>query len=296
MVRGSRLDYPIVLGQLFALRLPFVWSVGALLLGGALLLTACGGKASGSSPASTQTHACAYAGKSHADGDSFPSTDGCNTCSCNDGEVSCTLIGCDPGPSPTGPPVSCEQVDVFYQQLLDENKSCDPHEFEPCSFRVSTGLGCGCDTFVNPDNWDTARAGAFATHYQSLACGSGPCGMCPPSPLRGKCTVMGRCEDTSEPKPGPGCKVNGVSYSDGSSGIPDPVSCNVCSCNAGQLSCTEKDCPQPCPAGTVLAVSCAQCRAAGACELIEHACYPTCTDTCADGVCINGACVPGMCD
>lgn len=237
-----------------------------------------------------------YGGQSHADGDTFPSTDGCNSCVCDDGETICTLIGCDLGPSPTEPPLSCEQVDVFYKQLLAESKPCDPHDPDPCSYRVSSGLGCGCDTFVNPELWDTAQANAFTTHAQILDCGSGPCGLCPPSPLRGRCTLMHGCEDTTEPKPGPGCKVDGVVYSDGAAGIPDPISCNVCSCNAGQLSCTEQNCPRPCPAGSVLASRCAQCRAADACEVVEHACFPACTDTCAEGVCTDGVCLTGMCD
>lgn len=292
---GPRLDYTIVLAQLFALRLPFGLLVGALLLGGAVSLPACGGKASGGSPASTQPRACTYAGQSHANGDSFPSTNGCNTCACDDGEVTCTLKGCDPDPSPE-PPISCEQVDVFYQQLLAESKVCDPHDPDPCSYRVKSGLGCGCDTFVNPERWDAAQASAFATHYRSFDCGSGvACGECAPSPLRGRCTLQHGCEDTTEPKPGPGCKVNGVVYPDGAAGIPDPISCNACSCNAGQLSCTEENCPRPCPTGTVLSTSCAQCGPTDACEVVEHACFPSCTATCAEGVCFHGACLTGMC-
>jgi hypothetical protein len=40
---------------------------------------------------------CKYAGRSYRVGESFPSTDGCNSCSCTDrGEVACTLIACLP--------------------------------------------------------------------------------------------------------------------------------------------------------------------------------------------------------
>jgi hypothetical protein len=39
---------------------------------------------------------CTYDGESYATGDSFPSTDGCNTCSCTeDGTVACTAMGCE---------------------------------------------------------------------------------------------------------------------------------------------------------------------------------------------------------
>lgn len=40
---------------------------------------------------------CTYDGKVYKTGDSFPSTDGCNTCGCAaDGSVACTLIACAP--------------------------------------------------------------------------------------------------------------------------------------------------------------------------------------------------------
>lgn len=44
-------------------------------------------------------NACVYAGKTVASGSSFPSTDGCNTCSCAAGRVACTLKACPP-PAP----------------------------------------------------------------------------------------------------------------------------------------------------------------------------------------------------
>lgn len=273
----------------------------SLLLVGVLSLGACGGKSAGHSPGGDPPSpmpslGCAYEGKTYADGDSFRAMDGCNSCSCEDGRVACTEIGCDPDPGPTQPPISCEQVGVFYEQLLEDAKRCDPHESESCSYRVSTGLGCGCDTFVNPQNWNKDLAAAYASHYQSLGCGSGiACGMCAQPPVGGQCTMQGRCADAAELKAGPGCKVGGVVYADGSSDIPDPVSCNLCSCNAGQLACTDKACPKPCPAGTKLATSCAQCGPTDACQVVEHACYPACTDSCATGACIDGACLTGIC-
>ena len=37
---------------------------------------------------------CFYQGKKYSSGEGFPAEDGCNSCSCYNGEVSCTLIGC----------------------------------------------------------------------------------------------------------------------------------------------------------------------------------------------------------
>jgi hypothetical protein len=45
---------------------------------------------------------CSYGGKRYAVGDSFPATDGCNTCSCGaNGSVGCTKKAC-PAPDPKG--------------------------------------------------------------------------------------------------------------------------------------------------------------------------------------------------
>lgn len=38
---------------------------------------------------------CTYNNKTYRSGEGFPSTDGCNSCSCNDGEVACTLMACE---------------------------------------------------------------------------------------------------------------------------------------------------------------------------------------------------------
>lgn len=38
--------------------------------------------------------ACTYNEQNYADGESFGSTDGCNTCQCENGSVNCTLMNC----------------------------------------------------------------------------------------------------------------------------------------------------------------------------------------------------------
>ena len=37
---------------------------------------------------------CIYEGKSYKSDEGFPAGDGCNSCSCYDGEVSCTMMAC----------------------------------------------------------------------------------------------------------------------------------------------------------------------------------------------------------
>jgi hypothetical protein len=74
--------------------------------------------------------------------------------------------------------------------------------------------------------------------------------------------------------------------------VPDLDGCNTCTCSDGALSaCTKVGCPNTCPTGTARGTQCAQCGPADACETVETACLPTCTDTCeSGGVCSNGLC------
>jgi hypothetical protein len=39
---------------------------------------------------------CVYEGKKYKDGDSFPASDGCNSCGCQQGRVMCTMMACIP--------------------------------------------------------------------------------------------------------------------------------------------------------------------------------------------------------
>jgi len=90
--------------------------------------------------------------------------------------------------------------------------------------------------------------------------------------------------------------VDGRIYADGEDGIPDPVSCNQCTCQDGQLLCTEIACPEPCPEGNGYGTECSQCGPADECLVVRHACFPSCVDECEGGrACSNGVCVTGLC-
>ncbi len=52
------------------------------------------------------TQRCEYNGWAYADGESFPSSDGCNTCSCSNGDVVCTEMACINSPANSSP--ACE--------------------------------------------------------------------------------------------------------------------------------------------------------------------------------------------
>lgn len=294
-----------------------------------LWLAACGGKSSGhaGSGGSTQT-GCDYGGVHYPSGAAVPAN-GCGSCTCRDDQLVCSSL-CKPAPclyegqsyqageqfvdqagdqctcqsdgsvvcaeQPMPIPLpSCQDVDSFYANLISEARSCDPAGREQCTLRVPSGLPCGCDTFVNAQNYDSNLAQAFMSHHMAEMCDAGvSCEPCPaPAPALGRCDSSGQCVDVVSA--GIGCKVDGIVYPSGAGKIPDPTSCNQCSCDNGKLACTEIACDKPCPAGTQLATSCAACGPTDACLVVEYACRPTCTDTCAGGSCINGACITGQC-
>jgi hypothetical protein len=50
---------------------------------------------------------CEYNGWAYADGESFPSSDGCNTCICSNGETVCTEMACTEEDSTCTPEEEC---------------------------------------------------------------------------------------------------------------------------------------------------------------------------------------------
>jgi hypothetical protein len=49
------------------------------------------------------TSKCIYNGITYLQGESFKSEDGCNSCSCYNGKIACTLMACGIYPEPTSP-------------------------------------------------------------------------------------------------------------------------------------------------------------------------------------------------
>jgi hypothetical protein len=166
-----------------------------------------------------------------------------------------------------------------------------------CTVVGADALPCGCNVYVNPANAAAlAQLKGFAADYEQNACGAGvACAPCAPT-LGASCSPAGSCEETPRPG-GRGCKVAGVDYPDGATGIPDPVSCNQCSCQDGSLACTKIACPMPCPAGSTFGQQCAACGPTDACQVVEFGCFPSCVDGCAaaGSRCLSGICVSSFC-
>lgn len=80
---------------------------------------------------------CIQGRDSHAVGDSFPSADGCNTCSCTESGVACTKKAC-----------ACDPAREQHRQY----KLKDPNECKVAFFQCPVGAkpffndcGCGCE-------------------------------------------------------------------------------------------------------------------------------------------------------
>ena len=232
----------------------------------------------GGSSGGTSSGSCDYLGKSYPAGSTFPASDGCNACSCQtSGAVYCTARACAN---------DCSAVGAEYAGVLERAKACDPSQTGQCTAVALDNLPCGCTTPVNAENSE-ALAQLTSMRMQADASCSAVCPPCAP-PRPGTCTAAGSCEEAPL-RPSASCKVGGIVYPSGTTGIQDPTSCNKCSCEDGQLSCTEIGCPTPCPAGTQFGSQCAQCGPTDACQVFEYACLPLCTDSC-PGVCSNGIC------
>jgi hypothetical protein len=191
----------------------------------------------------------------------------------------------------------CIGLSQAYAEAVDAATACDPTiDSVQCTERVDVGLACSCPSFVNPLNAtaiDTMKT--IAEKSAATMCFGGvTCGACA-EPSFGRC-ANGHCE-TVYGNGGKSCKVGGKLYADGEGNIPDPTSCNTCSCVDGDLACTEIGCPVPCPDGQSYGKQCAECGPTDACLTVEHGCFPTCQDGCAQAgaLCVNGVCITGVC-
>jgi hypothetical protein len=115
---------------------------------------------------------CEYAGETYRIGDRFPSTDGCNSCSCTHSGISCTALACVPNdalfdadPAYCGPTNGCP-VGPACGSIC-----CGPGE------RCTNGVcQCGTGAACTSGNRCEAAGPVGQDGCGSVCCGaSGPC-------------------------------------------------------------------------------------------------------------------------
>lgn len=184
---------------------------------------------------------CSYDGHMYKVGESFKDTDGCNTCSCTEMGVACTLIAC------VG---SCKDGDKVYFEgqrfpasdgcntctcgsdgsIACTEKACS----NPCSDPMAGDLVPPRDLPL-PQNCGVCNYGGQTYREgESFAAVDG-CNMC-------RCGAGGSVGCTKIGCPsGMTCEFNGKIYKVGDS-FPDELNCNSCSCTSTGVACTARYC------------------------------------------------------
>ncbi len=254
---------------------------------------------------------CLYEGLRYAIGERFPDADGCNTCTCEDGGgVSCTERACAPMPDPTPDPGPGEQdggTPTDPDPTLDAGTEPVGCTVDGTSYAVGESFDAadGCNTCTCSGDGQVA-----CTERACVPLDAGTPALCELPFDVGECdnvlpvfyfnTASGQCEPiiyggcggnenrfdnrescvaTCGGSTGVSCLVDGTTYASGD-GVPDPFSCNQCSCGSdGSVDgCTEIACPEPCPQGSAPGIACNACGPADECLTLETGCLPACTE------------------
>ncbi len=113
---------------------------------------------------------CEYMGRTYAHGERFPAGDGCNGCSCDDGQVACTLIACLDGGMPDAPTActpngTCTTGPACGLTCCAQGERCENGVCR-CGPNPACGAGDTCEAAgpIGPDGCGAVCCGA-----------SGPC-------------------------------------------------------------------------------------------------------------------------
>ena len=190
---------------------------------------------------------CTYEGKTYKAGETFPSSDGCNTCSCNaSGETSCTLRDCIQ---------TCggleEKVCTGEKVCVLQSGSCNAHAEGLCKEKQTcpdvAAPVCGCDGKTYDNSCIAEQAGVQLKS-------TGPC------PKR-SCIHEGKTLQHGESKLNNGsceectcddgkltcqpdqctCLVDGKAIKNGEE-VTLKDGCETCVCDSGELSCHKACC------------------------------------------------------
>lgn len=242
-------------------------------------------------------------GKVLADGQSAPSPDGCNTCTCNKGELLCSQSPClvdtceDEVCYPAGSCLSDGNLVLPDETIMAPDGcntcSCSSGKLE-CT---SNACGTGCfapEPFDDLDCTDGEKVEIHWHHARAGYCRAKEVTRCNRALMDGYFRSSEECDAACPNDTGLGCVVGGELYAHGSA-IKDPFSCNSCWChNGGTGECTQGGCSTPCPEGTAPGRQCGMCGQDGRCQAIETTCLPVCGVD-GDAPCASGGCIDGLC-
>ncbi|XP_054985230.1 kielin/chordin-like protein [Sorex araneus] len=278
---------------------------------------------------------CEYEGQLHEEGASFWSgSNPCLQCSCLKSRVHCVPVTCPPSACsepvlkpghccPTCPAPGCSQGDSHVEhgqewtvpgdpcqicRCLEGQVQCGQRECAslcPYPARPLPGTCCPvCDgCFLNGREYhsgETVGSGEPCSHCRcangSVQCQPLPC---PPVACRHPGRVSGQCCPGCD-----GCEFQGLQYGSGETfHLQEQGRCIQCSCQAGEVSCEEQDCPvAPCTPSDSGLPLCQACVLDGE-EFPEGVQWephgqPCTTCSCRDGVPSCGAvlCTPPACE
>lgn len=235
---------------------------------------------------------CAYGGKTYKVGESFPSTDGCNSCACTAEGVACTLKACDPGvsagcsyggtvhkfgatfPSTDG----CNECTCTEAGVACTKKACLPPPVPEGECRKT---GCSGHICADRDQPSTCEWREEYACYREAECKrqmDGRCGFTATDTLK---ACLAKTAKT--------CVQDGKTYPIGAT-FPAADGCNTCTCTEAGPACTRKAClpsPGACRRTGCSGQICSDQDVASTCEWRdEYACYKEaeCTRQ-ADGRC-----------
>jgi len=165
---------------------------------------------------------CEYNRETYYHGESFPSKDGINQCSCSDGKVVCTMRACG------GTNNTCEYESSTYNEgdsfpCVDGCNNCS------CS---SGNVTCTTNTC---ESTTCDYEGITYNEGDSFPCVDG-CNNCSCSSGNVTCTAI-PCNQTTT------CDYEDIIYNEGDS-FPCVDGCNNCSCSSGNVTCTAIPCNQ----------------------------------------------------